>query len=97
MRIKSLHFIRFTALISILLIPIMFSTACSSLNTREDYAASTRNLKQEYAHPEKALENLPVNEKGTFIDLMERTYLNLLAGNPDIDGLLNTHAKSTTR
>ncbi|HNX60699.1 MAG TPA: hypothetical protein PKK43_16465, partial [Spirochaetota bacterium] len=80
--------IRFITLLSILLTSVSFTTACTTLNKREDYAASTRELKLSYPYPERALADLPVNEKGTFIDLMERTYLSLLAGNPDIDELL---------
>lgn len=88
MRAKALCSIRFITLLTLLLTTVSFTTACTTLNTRDDYAASTRDLQQDYSQPGKAVADLPVNEIGTFINLMERTYLSLLAGNPDIDDLI---------
>jgi len=60
---------------------------CSStrLLTRTDYSASTDHLKNNRI--DDALKSLPKGEADTFITIMERTYLNLLLGNPDIDEL----------
>jgi hypothetical protein len=80
-----------TVLAFIVLLTAVFSSACSSLNTRTDYWPARDELRRNY--PENALAKLPKNEKGTFIDLMERTYLSLLTGNPDIDPLLRYSKK----
>lgn len=72
-------------LISIILIPAIIVTGCSGLNTRDDYKNSTSSLASD--NIEGALGSLPRGEGKTFITIMERTYLNLLAGNPDIDPL----------
>jgi len=69
---------------------------CSSrLLTRSDYAASTDHLKNNRI--DDALRTLPKGEEGTFITIMERTYLNLLRGNPDIDELARYAKKIDNR
>ncbi|HEY1407020.1 MAG TPA: hypothetical protein VF857_10460, partial [Spirochaetota bacterium] len=74
-----------------LILIILFFNSCASYNTKEDYFSSKNYLSS--GDPKMAIDVLPVKEKGTFIDLMERCYLNLLAGNPDIDGLLKYSKK----
>jgi hypothetical protein len=74
-----------TSLLFPVVIFLLMLNACTSLNTKRDYMAS----KEYMVHGEvaNALDMLPKNEKGTFISIMEKTYLNLLLGNPDIDEL----------
>lgn len=66
-------------------------SACSSLNTRDDYLASRKSL--EVSRAEAAKHELPAKESAGFISLMERTYLSLLDGNPDIDQLFRYSEK----
>lgn len=72
-------------LISIILILSLIISGCSGLNTKDDYKDSTSYLASEDVSA--TLKSFPGGEGKTFITIMERTYLNLLAGNPDI-GLL---------
>ncbi len=52
----------------------------------DDYAASEAALEQ--GRPGEALAAFPEGEADTFITTMERTYLHLLRGEPEIDALL---------
>jgi hypothetical protein len=71
---------------------LLLISACSSnLNLKNDYYSSRESLRR--ADPAGAAESLPPNEQGTFINLMEKTYLNLLAGKPDIDELFRYSKK----
>lgn len=72
-------------LISIILIPLIILTGCSGLNTKNDYINSTSHLAS--GDINTALKSLPRGEGRTFITLMEQTYLNLLAGGPEIGAL----------
>lgn len=67
------------------LLTILCLAGCGSANSRlsikQDYAQSLQSLRRsEYG---QAAERLPIQEGTTFIPAMERTYLNLLDGNPD--------------
>ncbi len=64
---------------------------CSSLLTKKDYEPSMRSM--ENWDIQNALKELPQGEKGGFITLMEKTYLNLLAGKPDIEELADYSKK----
>ena len=66
-------------------------SACSSLNTRDDYLPSRKSL--EIPRAAAARHELPTKEAAGFISLMERTYLSLLDGNPDIDRLFRYSKK----
>lgn len=72
-------------IISIILIPVIIITGCSGLNTKNDYISSTSHLASDDVN--NAIKSLPRGEGKTFITIMERTYLNLLTGNPDIKKL----------
>lgn len=74
--------------ISILILLFSFSSIqCSSkLHTKQDYYSSTYYLNQGKINA--AIKNLPTREKNSFIPTMEKTYLNLLSGKPDIDDLI---------
>ncbi len=72
-------------IISLILIPALILTGCSGLNTKDDYISSTSYLASDDITG--AVKALPGGEGKTFITIMERTYLNLLAGNPDIKAL----------
>jgi hypothetical protein len=77
---------------SFILLTALFCNACSSnLNLKKDYYSSRESLKR--AEPADAAACLPENEQGTFINLMERTYLNLLVGKADIDALFKYSKK----
>lgn len=64
-----------------------FTTSCSSasLLTRADYRPAVEAMGKE--GPARAEELLPAGEAGSFIPTMERTYLALLQGRPEIDAL----------
>jgi len=72
-------------IISLILIPAIILAGCSGLNTKKDYINSTSSLASDDIN--LALKTLPRGEGKTFITIMERTYLNLLAGEPEIDAL----------
>ena len=72
-------------LISLILIPAIVLTGCSGLNMKIDYMNSTSHLASN--NIDSALKSLPRGEGKTFITIMEHTYLNLLAGKPEIDAL----------
>jgi hypothetical protein len=71
--------------ISLILIPAIILTGCSGLNTKDDYNKSTSHLASDDITT--ALKSLPRGEGKTFITIMESTYLNLLAGKPEINTL----------
>lgn len=72
-------------IISIILILSLLNISCSSLNTKSTYTFSTTSLAS--GDIDSALLSLPNGEGKTFISIMEKTYLNLLKGNPDINTL----------
>jgi hypothetical protein len=71
---------------SILILSLFLLSGCSGgLLTKTDYKNS---LTAHYRNtPDEALKQLPRGEKGTFIKVMETTYLNLLQGKADISEL----------
>ena len=75
-RIKNLFFI-------FLIINI---SSCKTLLTKTDYSLSSKSLKDWDIRG--AIERFPNGEKGSFITTMEKAYLNLLSGTPDIDDLI---------
>jgi hypothetical protein len=86
-----MRFLSFLAFVAIISISCLFSACSTAYNLKSDYAGSITSLGE--CKPDTALKNLPEKEKGSFIDLMERTYLNLLAGKPEIDDLLHYSKK----
>ncbi len=72
------------------------ATGCSTkFNTKADYSFSESELGR--GNIDSAIRELPRGEKGTFITTMERTYLNLLRGEPDISDLLKYAGKIEER
>jgi hypothetical protein len=71
--------------ISLIIIISLLNISCSSLNTKNTYMFSSTSLAS--GDIDSALRSLPHGEGNTFITIMERTYLNLLKGNPDINAL----------
>jgi len=63
----------------------LISLSCSTLNTKDTYYLSSSSLVS--GDIDSAINSLPEGEGNTFITIMERTYLNLLKGNPEIDTL----------
>ncbi len=85
---KRIKFIIFCFLIT--------AAGCSTrFNTKTDYFFSESELGR--GNIDSAISALPEGEKGTFITIMERTYLNLLKGNSDIDELLSYAKKIEER
>lgn len=75
---------------------VITATNCSTkFNTKTDYSFSESELGR--GNIDSAIRELPGGEKGTFITTMERTYLNLLRGNPDISDLLKYAGKIEER
>lgn len=74
-------------LAAVLCLCAVFPRCSSRLLTRSDYDEPTFHL--ENNRIDHALKSFPKGEDGAFITIMERTYLNLLRGNPDIDELAN--------
>ncbi len=72
-------------IISIILILSLMTLNCSTLNTKSSYYFSSSAMIS--GDIKRAIESLPTGEGNGFITVMERTYLNLLTGNPDIDKL----------
>ena len=72
-------------IISLVLALSLFNISCSSLNTKSTYYSSSSSLIS--GDIDAAIESLPTGEGNTFITIMEKTYLNLLKGNPEIDKL----------
>jgi hypothetical protein len=74
-------------MLKIYIILILFSlTQCTTLLTKSDYAASTTYLEQ--WDIEKSLKYFPKGEKNKLITEMEKAYLNLLSGKPEMDNLI---------
>lgn len=71
--------------VSIILTALLLNLSCSSLNTKNTYYFSSSSLVS--GDIQSAIDSLPSGEGDTFVTIMERTYLNLLTGNPDIDKL----------
>lgn len=76
-------------IISLLIIFSLVNISCSTLNTKGTYYFSSSSLVS--GDIDSAIRSLPKGEGDNFITVMERTYLNLLRGNPDID-LLSEYA-----
>lgn len=72
-------------IISLILTILLANSGCSTLNTKNTYYFSSSSLAS--GDIDRAIQSLPDGEGDTFITIMERTYLNLLKGNPDIDKL----------
>ncbi len=66
---------------------LIFISHCSSLLEKRDYYYSEKHLREWDING--TLDAFPRGESGSFITTMEKTYLNLLAGNPDIDDLIS--------
>lgn len=77
--------------ISLLLAFLIVNPGCSTLNTKGTYYLSSSSLVT--GDIENAIQSLPSGEGNTFITIMERTYLNLLKGNPEIDRLADYSMK----
>jgi len=73
----------------------LFLASCKTFLSKDDYIKST-GLLREMKYKE-ALNEMPLGEGGTFIITMEKTFLKLLAGNPDIDELQAYVADFDTR
>ena len=69
---------------SILLVLQIYFINCSStiFLRKSDYDSTRGNLLG--GNLQAALQSFPNRERGTFIPIMEKTYINLLNGNPDI-------------
>jgi hypothetical protein len=60
----------------------IFINCSTTLLNRSDYSSSLKQFSQN--KPSEALNNFPVGEKSSFITTMEKTYLSLLSGKPEI-------------
>jgi ankyrin repeat protein len=69
-----------------IILVLMSFTQCTSLLAKKDYAASVKYLGQ--WDIDKSLKYFPEGEKNKLITEMEKTYLNLLSGKPEIDNLI---------
>ncbi len=81
-------------IVSIIIALSITNISCSTLNTKNTYYFSSSSLAE--GDIENAIKSLPKGEGNTFITIMERTYLNLLKGNPEID-LLADYAVNIDR
>lgn len=72
-------------IISTILVFSLINISCSTLNTKDSYKSSLSFLIM--GDIDNAIRSLPAGEGNGFITIMERTYLNLLKGNPEIDEL----------
>jgi len=72
-------------MISLILAMSLINLSCSTLNTKSTYYFPSSSLIS--GDIDSAIQSLPTGEGDTFITIMERTYLNLLKGNPDIGKL----------
>ena len=72
-------------IIALILAVALTDLSCSTLNTKNSYNLSSSSLVT--GDIDSAINALPDGEGDSFISLMERCYLNLLKGNPDIDNL----------
>ncbi len=73
-----------------LFLPLFLVQCSAHLLTRLDYDAARTH--HERGNPGMALETFPEGESGSFITVMEKTYLSLLSGKADI-GKLERYAK----
>ncbi|MBU2509778.1 hypothetical protein KJ966_00495 [bacterium] len=74
-----------TLIAALLLAVLTIGCSPGTLLTRDDYQVS---LHHHYGGlPQKALEKFPAKEKGYFITVLEKAYLNLLSGKPEITPL----------
>ena len=73
------------ALLVLVTVSLVFCGQCTSFNAKEDYHYATHHLCR--GDVKMARKSLPEAEKKNFISLMEKTYLSLLAGDPNIDEL----------
>ncbi len=71
---------------------LMSLTQCTTLLTKSDYATSVKYLEQ--WDVDKSLKHFPKGEKNTLITEMEKAYLNLLSGKPEIDSLIEFARKT---
>lgn len=75
---------------------VLFFIQCSTtLSTKQDYTNSRLSL--ETGKKSNALENLPKEEGNSFIYDMEKAYLNLIQGKPEIDELIDYARKIEQR
>lgn len=80
----------------LLFLAILFLSFCSSgLLKREDYSSARNSLLNKDASG--ALESFPKGEQNSFIVSMEKAYLNLIQGKPDIDDLIKYSGKVDKR
>ena len=72
---------------SLIILLLVFITGCSStrLLEQKDYASSLMHYSE--GSPEQALSNFPQGEEGAFITSMEKAYLSLLQGKPELERL----------
>ena len=70
----------------LLLLFLLISNCTTTFQKKQDYIASTNALQaKDY---KTAVKLLPNSEGTTFIRSMESTYLHLIQGKPEIDGLI---------
>jgi hypothetical protein len=81
--------------IPLLLIITISLQFCTSFNRKSDYQDSIRFLGQKKI--DQALSAFPEKEGSSFITILERAYLNLLAGKPKIDELISLSQKTEKR
>lgn len=70
----------------VLVLILILMNCASPLLKKEDYNLSISAFQKK--GPTSALETFPEGEKGSFITTMEKTYLSLLSGKPEIDELI---------
>ncbi|MCP4297684.1 MAG: hypothetical protein GY786_18960 [Proteobacteria bacterium] len=78
--------VHFKLLILLTFISLAGCSAQKTLLTKENYRASINEFSQ--SSPEKAIKAFPKGEREHFITTMEKAYLNLLQGKPEIEGLI---------
>jgi hypothetical protein len=81
----------------ILISIVLFTSNCASekFSQREDYQIARDFLLN--ADPEKALVSLPQKERGSFIVALEKAYLSILAGKPELNELQKQRDASQKR
>jgi hypothetical protein len=79
----------------LLLFSLLLISCSAGLATREDYSITRSALEKKDF--QKAFQYYPKNEANSFIVSMERAYLNLLQGKPDIDDLIRYSGKVDRR
>jgi hypothetical protein len=78
-----------------LMIGILLNCGSGQFLTKSDYTTSRSHY--EKGSIVSALSTYPDGERDSFITIMERTYLNLLAGNPDVNELFEFSKKIEDR